>query len=69
MSKGNNEMLTVKQTAERLGVSVPRVHQLIKDGRLEANKIGRDWIISSDALTEEVMNRPTGRPPKGNKSD
>lgn len=64
MSKAKKEMLTVKQTAERLGVSIPRVHQLIQDGRLKADKIGRDWIISSDALTGEVMDRPNGRPPK-----
>lgn len=58
------ELLTVKDVAEKLGVSIPRVHQLIQDGRLEANKVGRDWIISSDALTDTVLDRPTGRPPK-----
>ena len=64
MSKTEKRILTVKETAEELGVSIPRVYQLIKDGRIQADKFGRDWMISSDALTDEVMNRPNGRPPK-----
>lgn len=64
MSKEKPTMLTVKQAAEKIGVSVPRVHQLIKDGRLSAEKFGRDYMISSDAITAELLERPTGRPKK-----
>ncbi len=55
--------LTVKQAASELGVSVPRVHQLIQEERLPAEKLGRDWIIESSDL-EKVKDRPTGRPAK-----
>ncbi len=55
--------LTVKQAASELGVSVPRVHQLIQEERLPAEKLGRDWIIESGDL-EKVKDRPTGRPAK-----
>jgi excisionase family DNA binding protein len=55
--------MTVKQAAHELGVSVPRVHQLIQEQRLPAEKLGRDWIIESGDL-EKVKNRPTGRPAK-----
>jgi excisionase family DNA binding protein len=55
--------LTVKQAAGELGVSVPRVHQLIQEERLPAEKLGRDWIIESSDL-EKVKDRPTGRPKK-----
>ncbi len=55
--------LTVKQVAGELGVSVPRVHQLIQEERLPAEKLGRDWIIESSDL-EKVKDRPTGRPKK-----
>ena len=55
--------LTVKQAASELGVSVPRVHQLIQEERLPAEKLGRDWIIESGDL-EKVKDRPTGRPKK-----
>ncbi len=58
--------MTVKQVADELGVSVPRVHQLIQEQRLPAEKLGRDWIIESSDL-EKVRDRPTGRPPKSNK--
>ncbi len=55
--------LTVKQVATKLGVSVPRVHQLIQEGRLPAEKLGRDWIIETSDL-EKLKLRPTGRPKK-----
>ena len=55
--------LTVKQAASALGVSVPRIHQLIQEERLPAEKLGRDWIIESGDL-EKVKDRPTGRPAK-----
>jgi excisionase family DNA binding protein len=55
--------MTVKQAADELGVSVPRVHQLIQEERLPAEKLGRDWIIESGDL-EKVKDRPTGRPKK-----
>jgi excisionase family DNA binding protein len=55
--------MTVKQAADELGISVPRVHQLIQEERLPAEKLGRDWIIESSDL-EKVKDRPTGRPAK-----
>jgi len=36
--------LTVKEAAERLGVSTNRVTVLITTGRLPATKPGRDWV-------------------------
>jgi excisionase family DNA binding protein len=64
MSKNTKpKRMTVKQAADELGVSVPRVHQLIQEERLPAEKLGRDWIIESGDL-EKVKDRPTGRPPK-----
>ena len=57
------ETLTTKETAERLGVTVPRVHALIKAGRLPAEKRGRDVFIKESDLAL-VINRKPGRPPK-----
>ena len=56
-------MLTTKQVAERLGVSVRRVHALIQDQRLPAEKLGRDYVIKETDL-KLVADRPTGRPRK-----
>ena len=56
-------MLTTNEVAERLGVTLPRVHALIRDGRLPAEKMGRDYFIKESDL-KLVENRKTGRPPK-----
>ena len=57
------KMLTAKQAAEILGVHHSRVRVLIREGRLPAQKIGRDWIIMEPDL-ELVKVRKPGRPKK-----
>jgi excisionase family DNA binding protein len=59
-------MLTTKEVAQRLGVSVRRVQALIRAKRLPAVKHGRDWSIPEDAveaLTERRPGRPRGQRP------
>jgi excisionase family DNA binding protein len=56
-------LLTTNDVAERLGVTVPRVHALIRAGRLPAEKMGRDYFIEESDL-RLVADRPVGRPPK-----
>ena len=57
------KLLTTAEAAERLGVSAPRVRRLVLDGRLPAEKFGRDHMIKeSDLKLVEV--RTPGRPPK-----
>ena len=56
-------MLTTKETADRLGVSVRRVHQFIEESRLPAEKMGRDYFIKEEDL-KLVGDRKPGRPPK-----
>jgi excisionase family DNA binding protein len=56
------ETLTTKEVAERLGVTVPRVHALIRTGRLPAEKRGRDVFIKESDL-KLVQDRKAGRPP------
>lgn len=55
--------LTTKEAAEKLGVTVTRVQQLILAGRLPAEKKGRDYFISEEDL-KLVEDRKPGRPPK-----
>jgi excisionase family DNA binding protein len=57
------KLLTTKEVAERLSVSVPRVHELIKAGRLPSIKMGRDRFIKESDL-KLVENRKVGRPRK-----
>ncbi len=56
-------LLTTKDVAEKLKVSVRRVHALIQDGRLPAQKFGRDYLIDEKDL-KLVENRKPGRPRK-----
>lgn len=60
---------TVKQVAERLGVSAARIRQMIIEGVIvEAEKIGRDNFIPESEVTRlENTERKAGRPPKAEK--
>lgn len=60
------ELLTVKDVAHELKVTVWRVHQLIREDRLPAEKLGSQYVIKKDDL-KLVKNRKPGRPAK-NKS-
>ena len=53
--------LTTKDAAERLGVTVGRVYQLINEKRLPAQKVGRDYLIDEKDL-KLVADRKPGRP-------
>jgi excisionase family DNA binding protein len=56
-------LLTTKDAAERLGVTVGRIHQLIQEERLPAEKAGRDYLINEKDL-KLVKDRKPGRPKK-----
>jgi excisionase family DNA binding protein len=57
------KLLTTKDAAERLGVTVQRIHALIKSERLPAQKLGRDYFIQ-EADLKLVEGRKSGRPAK-----
>jgi excisionase family DNA binding protein len=57
------KLLTTKEAAAKLGVSVLRVQQLIWAERLPAEKMGRDYFIKEDDL-KLVADRKPGRPRK-----
>jgi excisionase family DNA binding protein len=56
-------LLSTKEAAARLGISVLRVQQLIWAERLPAQKVGRDYVINESDL-KLVADRKPGRPPK-----
>jgi excisionase family DNA binding protein len=56
------KLLTTSDVANRLGVSQRRVLALIKDGRLPAQRLGRDYLIE-DGNLKLVAVRTPGRPP------
>lgn len=59
------EPLTSAEAAKRLNVSVRRVQQLVKAGRLPAKVFGGSLMIQEKDL-KLVAERKAGRPPKAN---
>lgn len=62
-----SELLTTQQAADRLGLTVRRVQALIRDSRLPAQRVGRDWLIRAgdlDAFRKQPRKPgyPKGRP-------
>ncbi len=57
------ELLTTAEVAIRLGVTIKRVQAMIRDGRLPAEKLGRDYVIREQDL-KLVADRKPGRPKK-----
>jgi excisionase family DNA binding protein len=55
------KLISTKDAAEKLGVSVRRVQAMITSGRLPAEKIGRDHLIRESDL-KLVADRKPGRP-------
>jgi excisionase family DNA binding protein len=57
------KLLTTKEAAEQLGISIRRVQELVKSGRLPADKFGRALVIRESDL-KLVEERKVGRPKK-----
>lgn len=46
-----NDILNLNETADYLRVSKQTVYNMIKDGRIKAYKVGREWkILRSDVV-------------------
>lgn len=58
------KLLNTTEAAERLGVSVRRVRQLIAEGKISAHNLGRDYAIEESALGQVKTYGKAGRPPK-----
>lgn len=54
--------ISVEEAAIRLGVSPVRVRELIYAGRIDAQKLGRQWLVDEESLAQKVWNRSPGRP-------
>lgn len=58
------KLLSTNETAVRLGVSERRVRSMIKEGKLRAHRLGRDYAIEEKALAGVTVYGKPGRPPK-----
>jgi excisionase family DNA binding protein len=55
--------ITTAEAAAKLGKTIRHVQWLITEGRLPAEKVGRDYFINEEDL-KLVSNLKRGRPPK-----
>ncbi len=61
------DLVTVQEAAKELEVSIGRVHQFIREGRLQAQKLGSQYVIEKADLEKLKLRKP-GRPPKAKES-
>jgi excisionase family DNA binding protein len=61
--KAAMKLISTAEAAEKLGVHITRVQVLIRQGRLPAQKVGRNYVIDEGDL-KLVENRKPGRPKK-----
>ena len=47
-------LLNTKRAAKILKVDQSRIRQLCIEGKIEADKIGRDWIIKPEAIEDYI---------------
>ncbi len=53
------------EAARRLGVSIGRLTTMIRTEIIQAQKIGRTWVLDEAEVTRvSKLDRPRGRPPK-----
>lgn len=67
------ELLTTREAAKILQVTPVRVRQMIREGKIEARQVGRDYVIEENSLKSVKTYGKAGRPTKkaqngGNKS-
>lgn len=56
------ELLNTNEAAKKMGVTAIRVRQLIREGKLEARQIGRDYVIEAGSLDSVKTYGKAGRP-------
>jgi excisionase family DNA binding protein len=62
------ELLTTNEAAKILRVSPIRVRQLIREGKIRAKQVGRDYVIEESSLDSVKTYGKAGRPAKETES-
>ena len=58
------ELLTTSEAAKRLHVTPIRVRQMIREGKITARQVGRDYVIEESSLESVKTYGKAGRPAK-----
>ncbi len=63
-----NQIITTSEAASILGISIQAVGQLLRRGRIEGQKMGRDWVVSKESvLTYKTEKETTKKEQEANK--
>ncbi|MGI8787193.1 MAG: helix-turn-helix domain-containing protein [Pyrinomonadaceae bacterium] len=62
------ELLTTSEAAKRLRVTPIRVRQMIREGKIQAKQVGRDYVIEESSLDSVKTYGKAGRPAKESES-
>jgi excisionase family DNA binding protein len=62
MLETSAKLLSAEEAAERLSISPQQVRLLIRQGKLPAEKFGRDWVIKAGDVRQLKERPKTGRP-------
>src|SRR5258708_5056165 len=66
----NRVLITTTEACEMAGVTSAYIQRLLRDGRIEGVKLGRDWLIYEDSLNAFLSHpRKRGRPHKETTQD
>ena len=57
MPKSKNDLLTLSQAADAYGFSGDYLRRLAEKGRLKAQKLGRNWLTTSDDMETFIESR------------
>jgi excisionase family DNA binding protein len=58
------DLLTTSEAAKRLQVTPIRIRQMIREGKIEAKQVGRDYVIAESSLESVKTYGKAGRPKK-----
>ena len=59
------DLISLEEASEISGLSNDHLRRLAEQGKLDAKKIGRNWITTKEAITYYMEKRkPRGRPKK-----
>lgn len=58
------DLLTTNEAAKRLHVTPIRVRQMIREGKIDAKQVGRDYVIEESSLRSVKTYGKAGRPKK-----
>ena len=58
METKNMAVFNLKQAAAYLGISVPTLAMLLKNGEINYRRAGQRWLIPKSALDDWLTNNP-----------